>query len=461
MIPQRAVLNSALGNDELEIKGYKKDRLFLLISNVYEATINKAADGLTGVDYSFGAVVLKELIGNNYREYADYLVDRGIITIDESYVAGEYCMNYSISPSYITKPDWYTVTQYPIKKAIRRNEMRRKSKKSYPHLEKWFDGLRMDTENAEKFIELYYSVKKEHPELRDYNAIEEAYKNPDCQEIHAVNNVANYKMGNYLFKVDKSGRRMHTQLTATNKLLRNFLTYNDQPLVSIDLKNSQPFLLMAVLDKDRWVKKSKKYFSFYINNNKITNNILITMWTKYDETQYSKEFTAYKNLAASGDLYEFFMRRIHLTEDIKNTLSLRDYVKTKIMHSFFSPNRTNCGEVKRILGSEFPFVTKLMVDIKRRDYVQFSLLLQRIESYLILDIICKRISKERPDLPIFTIHDSIVTTDGNQDYISSIIKDEMMMHIGGEPKLSIEHLDPQKSWNSLYNLQTRVQRQAA
>jgi hypothetical protein len=64
-------------------------------------------------------------------------------------------------------------------------------------------------------------------------------------------------------------------------------------------------------------------------------------------------------------------------------------------------------------------------------------------------------------LPIFTIHDNIVTTVGNQEYVSSVIKDEMTRLIGAEPGLSIEYLHPQKSWDAIYEMEAKLQRQAA
>ena len=55
----------------------------------------------------------------------------------------------------------------------------------------------------------------------------------------------------------------------------------------------------------------------------------------------------------------------------------------------------------------------------------------------------KRISKERPTLPIFTIHDSIATTVGNEDYIQKVMQEELTKHIGHPPTLSVEYWTPE------------------
>ncbi len=54
--------------------------------------------------------------------------------------------------------------------------------------------------------------------------------------------------------------------------------------------------------------------------------------------------------------------------------------------------------------------------------------------------VSQRISIEKPTLPIFTIHDSIVTTDGNQDYVSRVIEEEAYKLTGLKISLGIERL---------------------
>ena len=74
---------------------------------------------------------------------------------------------------------------------------------------------------------------------------------------------------------------------------------------------------------------------------------------------------------------------------------------------------------------------------------QLSVLLQQIESYLVLKIICKRITNEKPRLPIFTIHDSVVTTAGHEEYVDAVIKEELEKAIGIPPAYKIEYWKPE------------------
>ena len=68
----------------------------------------------------------------------------------------------------------------------------------------------------------------------------------------------------------------------------------------------------------------------------------------------------------------------------------------------------------------FPHVNSIFRMLKKEYHSSLAIMLQRIESYIVLEVICKMISKDFPDLPIFTIHDSIVI---------HLIRDSLFKHI--------------------------------
>jgi hypothetical protein len=57
---------------------------------------------------------------------------------------------------------------------------------------------------------------------------------------------------------------------------------------------------------------------------------------------------------------------------------------------------------------------------------------------------------------VFYDQDNIVTTLGNEEYVSAVIKEEMQKHIGAEPSLSIELLEPKKSMGILRSMELKV-----
>ena len=58
----------------------------------------------------------------------------------------------------------------------------------------------------------------------------------------------------------------------------------------------------------------------------------------------------------------------------------------------------------------FPFESNIIDLLKSKNYTEFSVLLQQIEARILLKNICKRIHQKDHSIPLFTIHDGIITT---------------------------------------------------
>jgi hypothetical protein len=89
-------------------------------------------------------------------------------------------------------------------------------------------------------------------------------------------------------------------------------------------------------------------------------------------------------------------------------------------------------------------VFKVIELSKINDYRKFSVGLQKIESDMVLRTICKRIFDEKPDIPIFTIHDSILSTPENIEYIKRIMNEEFYKKMTILPELKIEDYSMEK-----------------
>lgn len=82
--------------------------------------------------------------------------------------------------------------------------------------------------------------------------------------------------------------------------------------------------------------------------------------------------------------------------------------------------------------------------------------LQNIESYFIIDVIAIRIAKEHPDLLIFTIHDSIVTTGGNEELVARIMKEALEGGVGKAQSLKYEYWESKNTDTYLADLKVRA-----
>jgi hypothetical protein len=75
------------------------------------------------------------------------------------------------------------------------------------------------------------------------------------------------------------------------------------------------------------------------------------------------------------------------------------------------------------------------------------ILLQRLESRLILHQVTKVISKKLPSAPLFTVHDCVLTTNEYSEKVQSILEKELEAATGIKPGLTIEKYDHQKTHN--------------
>ena len=134
----------------------------------------------------------------------------------------------------------------------------------------------------------------------------------------------------------------------------------------------------------------------------------------------------------------------------------RDDAKILMFYLLFSGNQGQhddpmINNLKRIFTTElYPKVAELFRIIKRNysdcpmedPHSRLSRMLQAIESTIILHKCCKRIWVEREHtIPIFTIHDSIVTTQEHYEYVRQVMHEELTRYIGMPPSLSIETWD--------------------
>jgi len=141
-----------------------------------------------------------------------------------------------------------------------------------------------------------------------------------------------------------------------------------------------------------------------------------------------------------------------MTEFAKEGLSLsRSETKVQVLRILFARNRTPKDETNRrarqIFKDRFPTVHRIFSKVrghepgdKFQNFKRFAILLQRIESYLMLDVILKRIYKELPGTIAVTIHDSIMTgiLTNNAEAVRKIMTDELTYFIGFAPKIKIE-----------------------
>lgn len=156
-------------------------------------------------------------------------------------------------------------------------------------------------------------------------------------------------------------------------------------------------------------------------------------------TSEEPDITQYRNLISNGELYGFLKDQfsVHLGDAFKSKKAVKGIVFTV----FFTDNRFQ-DNTKKLFQKLFPMVTKMFEMIKRKDSTLLPRLLQSIESYLFLQVITKKIASKYPYIPLYTIHDSIVTTERYIAIVKKYMVEELTKQIGIPPTLEEEIWSP-------------------
>ena len=492
-------------------KGFSKDKLVYLIHLI--VSIPQYRKDIVIIDgfVPLSSKALQEAI-TDYKCYLTYGIDSGLLASDNTYLNGKKCIGYKLLYKTTGGLKEYTVSDYVLKKHYGNHIIKqKKSIRGYAFLERWFsNGLTIDREAALAFLKEELELKTGHPDLRDSKPIYNPFAlasdgTKGAYELHYKDQMLQFQQGNlsllkmqeqqFSCKISENGR-FHSILTNMRSVLRNFLTFNGERLVSIDVKNSQPYLISLLLQPHFWrgkngfknfekstfcISKSKKKprFSSIINledSSKSKNNfktIKIDSLAIYKEVSYfmlleisntlvNTSFDTYIENVLGGVFYETLQEAFR--EQLGHTIKDRKEVKSAVFQLLFTPNRfygQKQAEPKRLFAQIYPEVYAVLKAIKKEDATLLPRLLQQIESHVILKVVAKRMQKLHPKVPIFTIHDSIVTTASNQLLVEQVMRDAFTTTVGFSPKLATEFLEPDKAARYLQKLKAKAQQLSA
>lgn len=417
------------------------------------------------------AAILKEAI-TDYRFYLNYLIATGVLECDPACKPQEYSRGYKFCEKYNrSKPrvhryrksldknghpkDVSSIYDKKYKQAKNENPL-----SNYPYLAYWYEQkkINIDHVKAEQYADLLYEKKmKLGIDNWDLNKDTGRKKDPTDQYRAILYNLEALKIHDYRALIDSNVHRLHSILTNMQKDYRSFLKYDDQQLVAVDIKNSQPYLACLLFNPEFWRENS----TLTLNINTLPHNIkypflhketkesLSIMLVNLIQNLSNSAFDDYRSIVASGNMYEIVTEWVENEKGIKIN---RTKAKTAMFQILFSSNRSNIEDenywLTRYYKEKFPAVMRVFRKIKQtlpalkveKQYARLACLLQAIESEIILHRCCKRIWEEtKQQMPVFTVHDSIVTTCGNEGYVCAVMMEELEKCIGIAPALKCEY----------------------
>jgi len=418
----------------------KLDVAVFFIGLINEIKSHYRDDGKENEFTPLDSQILKEY-HSNYNKYFDFLVEYNVLER----------LNYSTD---IGRSNGYKFTDIYVKDDLQSYKIK------YDKLKEKFNEKGLDKHQQKK---LAFSIEKRPHLMRIFNDdltidVKSAYdeiKHLRDTEPRKYNNamVLINEFKNKTWKTSikpyKSDNRLHTNLTRSPKVLRKHILISDNHIVGCDIKTSQPYFFCVIL---KAILSNDKELLEQINATKILNGNTIDQLFDLDIDRLEVIDFVNSIVGDNIDFYHHFETKLNILIDedeqpyrmVSNFNSKnigksrskrkddvepqtkkvfktnRDLVKEVVMEIFYSSPMSKIPEAV-IFRNTYPSIHKIIKCLYDNG-VKFSELLTFIEAYILLDVVAKEISIKHPNMPLGSIHDSLVTTFEYED----LLKEEMI-----------------------------------
>lgn len=446
--------------------GNARDKLVYLMHLIHEVpAFRKDVEALDGF-----TILSSTIVQGRIKEYArlfGWLQERKIIETNGHYKPGIRSMGYRFANSYRAEIKKVPITSSTLINSIKRKKGNKPilspddlshlheaefditgysyqelAVEMLAYLHKWFNHLlRMDKEEA-----IGYLKRLQSREELDSSVDDPQYKfNCRVLPVHFLSDHL------IRFAVDGTAGRLHTPLTALKSDLRAFVRYNGSVLKAADLRNSQPLLSLVFLDwglfsKNRMLERISRYNGIFGSGDcDMPPTQYATMLGDFIKSHsQADDILLYRKLVLSGYIYESFgnaLRKEGLAPE-SSVSDLRKFAKSQLFGAIFSKNAAiRYSPCLRVFQAIFPNVYRIFRMVKEGAHNTLACSLQNIEAEVVLHQACKEISVNRPDIPLFTIHDSIATIEEHIEYVRDVLSRHVFNLINAYPEIKIERWD--------------------
>jgi len=373
-------------------------------------------------------------------DYMKILKNGEFIECDNQYMKGEKSRGYRINPKFLIGNSKIEIA--PGSKLF--NKILKNLRRKKAHYNRQEPFLRAMADHFMKMDMDYLSAEKWAT-----NESDEAKRTAYLFSLEQLKD----KRFRY-FKRNNTNNRLDTNLTNLKSNLKGFIVGD---YVSIDLKNSQPFLLGELLGEiEKGLKENKQQGPLCCLLARL--NLLQAFGVKRLKgiskihQNHKKAFlvnlNAYMESVNSGTLYDDFVitygNRIN-RDEVKDIMFKVLFSKNKVDKSSFIPYE----QEKEIFASVYPLVYEAVKQLKERDNVLLPVFLQKLESYIFIDCIARELVSSGI-IPL-TIHDSVIVRSDQQDNTLEIIHKVFNEQFGVVPKFKIKHLKDTLSHEEISN----------
>jgi len=313
--------------------------------------------------------IMQKFMGDSYKSLLEQLAVEGVLESDGKYEVGRKSFGYRLAEPYRHATHRLVpVTAHVMLKRI----------------EAWHRSLQATWSDVHHRLKLWMERMKLTVDPKDW---------PGSELM-----IARIQNQDFWFVVCRYGR-VHTPATSLKRGLRRYLRIEGQPLVEIDIANSQP-LMLALLMQERGIT--------------------------------TPDALAYRSLCEQGQLYGHLMESQGVP-----TSERREYKRKVIGQVLYCKNSDQDNPLSIAFGKMFPSVMKVIKDTKRQGYRHLPRHMQRKESDIMIRDVCGRLTREHPQVPVLSIHDSLMTTRSHVALAQRIIHEEFAK-LGITPTLNVK-----------------------
>ncbi len=334
--------------------------------------------------------LLRKLVSKDYaKKFLDDLVNYGIIECDNHFYKSSKSKGYRLKEEF--KKDKFKLLKIKDEELnskldnILLKELKEllESTSSYGYVTQCMEKLDLDRPKALRYVR--DKMKDDKEKRVDF-----------CKTVIDI-------FTEKFAHVDDVGNRLHNNLTNAPSEFRKYLSYKGEKLWQCDIRNSQPLFLYCFL----------------------RDNCIVS----------SEELEKYRNVVCNYGFYEFFAEKLNIILDASNRGEFKKNIFGGVL---FNSNKKDLSDYEKVFKQEFPEIFFIVRKIKSESYKDVAIMLQKTESKFIFTCIDELMFITKKQAPLFTIHDSISTTEKYIKTVEKVMSERFEKDYGVITKIKIE-----------------------
>lgn len=399
------------------------------------------------------------------------LLAQKVIECNEKYLPGSHSKGYRLAQPYRCDMRRVRITKPVLVAKMLRHRIRYEDKPIeesklaavHQHLLGWLRRVRIDTTKAYGIINA----------LPDQPKAKKLGSRKRCKMVKgyrkALNRVTVDQIadGCFDYVVCQQGR-VHTPITRLFTDARSCLSIEGKPLASIDIANSQLIFFTLLFLENQYNRQARdtdgkemsrevagtslpcQYSRFSSPSGSIANPtstaVVSAISSPSGSTMGDEDSERFVSLVMEGGIYEYLMEKCRgFGECIGTRKKFKTLFFQQVLYGDNCEYYASQLPLPVLFQTEFPAVWEFILQQKMWNgrgargeaFKKLAVRMQQRESRYMIGQVCTRLMEHHPEIPLLTIHDSILTTPEHMPTVQRVMTEEFA-RLGVEPTLRVE-----------------------